>query len=320
VNVSFLTPWAAAVALVALAAAALLLRTERRSRRLCALLGLVPRPRRSAAVDAAGLLAVAGLLGLAAAQPVVSDVRTVAGRTDAEAIVVFDVSRSMLGRADPSSPTRLQRARLLAKEIRAGLTEVPVGVSSLTDRLLPHLFPTLSANAFTATVDRAVAIERPPPDRRTRYRATALGALGDLAAQNFFGPGTRRRVAIVFTDGESVPYDLGALRARLLAGRVGIVVVHVTDPDDRVYAADGSTERYRPDPRSRAVVDRLAAEVGGAAFAENDTAAAVDAARRRLGHGPRAARGRDLRAVALAPYAVAAAAAPLLLVLFRRNF
>jgi hypothetical protein len=320
VNVSFLTPWAAAVALVAVVAAVLLLRTERRSRRLCAVLGLVPPPRRSAAVDAAGLVAVAGLLGLAAAQPVVSDVRTVAGRTDAEAIAVFDVSRSMLGRRDPSAPTRLQRARSLAKEIRAGLTEVPVGVSSLTDRLLPHLFPTLSANAFTSTVDRAVAIERPPPDRRTRYRATALGALGDLAAQNFFGRGTRARVAVVFTDGESIPYDLGALRARLLAGRVGIVVVHVTDSDDRVYTPDGSTERYRPDPSSRAVVDRLAAEVGGAAFAENDTAAAVDAVRERLGDGPRAARGSDLRAVALAPYAVAAAAAPLLLVLFRRNF
>jgi hypothetical protein len=195
-----------------------------------------------------------------------------------------------------------------------------VGVSSLTDRLLPHLFPTLSANAFTATVDRAVAIERPPPDRRTRFRATALGALGDLGGQNFFGRGARARVAVVFTDGESVPYDLGALRARLLAGRVGIVVVHVTDPDDRVYASDGSTERYRPDPRSRAVVDRLAAEVNGAAFPENDTAAAVDAIRRRLGDGPRAVRGRDLRAVALAPYAVAAAGAPLLLVLLRRNF
>jgi hypothetical protein len=284
------------------------------------LLGLVPRPPRSAAVDAAGLFAVAGLLGLAAAQPVVSDVRTVVGRTDAEAIAVFDVSRSMLGRADPSAPTRLQRARSLAKEIRAGLNEVPVGASSLTDRLLPHLFPTLSANAFTATVDRAVAIERPPPDRRTRYRATALGALGDLGAQNFFGRGTRSRVAIVFTDGESVPYDLGALRARLLAGRVGLFVVHVTDPDDRVYAPDGSIERYRPDPRSRVVVDRLAAEVGGAAFAENDTAAAVNAVRRRLGEGPRAARGRDLRAVALAPYAVAAAGLPLLLVLLRRNF
>jgi len=319
VSVSFLSPWAAAVGALALLAVGLLLASERRSRALCGLLGLAPRPGSSLAVDVGALLAVGALLGLAAAQPVVADVRPISGRTDAEATVVFDISRSMLARRERSAPTRLDRARALAKELRGGLPDVPVGVSSLTDRLLPHLFPTLSANAFAATADRAVAIERPVPDRRAE-RATALGALGDLGRQNFFGRTARTRVALVFTDGESVPFSLGELRALLLGGRVAVYFVHTWDPDDRVYGSQGAPERYRPDPRSRAVLDRVAIEIGGGVFTENEVGPALSALRRRLGEGPVAPRGRELQAVALAPYAVFGAALPLALVLLRRNF
>jgi hypothetical protein len=319
-NVHLLTPWAFAVGGVALLGLALLVASERRSRRLCGVLGLAPRPGWLLGLDVAALIALGALLGLAAAQPVVSEARTVLGRGDAEAIAVFDVSRSMLARREASTASRLERARTLAKEFRAGLEDVPVGVASLTDRILPHLFPTLGANAFTATVDRAVEIERPPPERRTAYRATAFGALGDLARQNFFGRATRVRVAVVFTDGESVPFDLAALRARLLEGRVATYFVHVSHPDDRVYTQQGATERYRPDPRSRAVLDRLAREVNGGVHGESEIRQTLAAVRAKLGSGPIAPRGRELRAVALAPYAVAAAALPLGFVLLRRNF
>ena len=62
-----------------------------------------------------------------------------------------------------------------------------MGVASLTDRVLPHLFPTLGANAFAAVVDSGIGIERPPPDRRAR-RATAFLALGDLGRVAFHRP------------------------------------------------------------------------------------------------------------------------------------
>lgn len=318
-GISFLTPWAAAVAVVALAAVGLLLASERRSRRLCAVLGIAPRPLRSLALDAGAILAVGLLLGLAAAQPVVSEVQEIDGRADAEAIAVLDVTRSMLARPSRNGQARLDRARALAKELRAELPEVPVGVSSLTDRLLPHLFPTLSATAFTATVDRAVEIERPPPERRAN-RATALAALGDLGRQNFFGSRARHRVALVFTDGESLPFNLNELRTLLVGGRVATYFVHVWDADDRVYGPRGDLEVYRPDPLSTAVLQRVAREVGGRVFTERDTARVLEAVRSRLGTGPVAPRGRELRAVSLAPYAALAAALPLALLLLRRNF
>jgi len=319
VAVSFLTPWAAAVGAIALVGVGALVASERRSRRLCSVLGLEPRPAGTFRLEAGALAAVGLLLGLAAAQPVVSRVQAIDGRTDVEAIAVFDISRSMLARPSRSASPRIDRARAFAKELRFGLVEIPTGVASLTDRLLPHLFPTLSATAFTATVDRAVEIDRPPPERRAN-RATAFAALGDLGRQNFFGASARVRVAIILTDGESVPFNLGELRSLLLRGRVAAYFVHVWHPEDRVYGSRGERESYRPDPGSRAILERVAREVGGGFFSEQELPAALAAVRRRLGEGTIASRGQELRAVALAPYVVAAAALPLALVLLRRNF
>ena len=318
-GVSFLSPWAFALAALALVAAGVLVLSERRSRRLCGVLGLTPRSLWSVGVDAAALLSLGVLLGVAAAQPVVSQVRTDEGRTDAEAIVVFDISRSMLARPGPTAPTRLERARDVAKQLRASLGDVPFGVSSLTDRLLPHLFPTMSTTAFTSTVDRAITIEQPPPERRA-LRATAFGALADLGRQNFFGRQARTRVAIVLTDGESIPFNLGELRGPLLSGRVTLHFVHLWDEEERVYDAQKRVEVYRPSGTSRTVLDRIVREIGGGVHAETDAASAIGAVEGKLGTGPVAARGRELQAVPLAPYAAFAAVFPLGLVLLRRNF
>ena len=47
---------------------------------------------------------------------------------------------------------------------------MPVGVSSFTDRTLPHLFPIADEELFRATVEQAVDIERPPADRSSANR------------------------------------------------------------------------------------------------------------------------------------------------------
>jgi hypothetical protein len=319
VGVSFLSPWAFTVGLLAILAVAVLAASERRSRRMCAVLGLEPRPAWSVGIDVVALIAVGVLLGLAAAQPVVSELRSTDGRTDAEAIVVFDITRSMLARTAPGAPTRLERARDVAKQLRSELDEIPFGVASLTDRLLPHLFPSMSVTAFTSTVDRAIQIEQPPPERRA-FRATAFGALADLGRQGFFGKTARTRIGIVLTDGESIPFNLGELRAPLISGRVALYFVHLWDVDERVYDARQRAERYRPSPSSRTVIDRIVREVGGGVFAETELERTLATVEARLGTGPVARRGNELRAVPLAPYAAVAALFPLGLVLLRRNF
>src|SRR5918996_3000433 len=185
-DLSFITPEAGLVGLIAGLALVVLVFAERRSRRVCRALGLEPGGLRSSLPPAVAIGLVATLLALAAAQPVVSGVRPLEGRKDAEVIVVFDITKSMNAKTTIRGTTRFERAVEGAKRLRAGLPAVPVGISTLTDRTLPHLFPTTSTNAFTATLDRAVGVERPPPDRLGRGRVTSLGALSTLGTHNFF--------------------------------------------------------------------------------------------------------------------------------------
>ncbi len=317
-HVSFLTPLGGLVGLLALVALAALYGSARRSRALALELGLTPVGWIAALVPATALVLVGVLAGLAAAQPVVSRSASRSGRTDVEVVVVFDITRSMLARAKPGEPTRFDRARTIAKGLRTTLPDVPFGAASLSDRLLPHLMPTTSANVFTATLDRALGIERPPPDR-SGGRVTALGALSALATNNFFGEGSRRRLVVVLTDGESLPVDVGTVRARLFRGRIVPFFVHVWGPDERVFTPGGAVERYRPDPGSGPLLDDLAAALGGRVFTESESQALAAAARVALGSGPTGPQGRELSSQQLAPYLVAALLLPLGLLLWRRN-
>jgi hypothetical protein len=319
-SLSFITPEAALVGLIGGVALAVLVLAERRSHRLCRALGLEPTRLRSALPAAVAIGLVSVFVGLAAAQPVVSGVRPLEGRKDAEVIVVFDITKSMNAKATLRGTTRFARAIEAAKRLRAGLPAVPVGVATLTDRTLPYLFPTPSENAFTATLDRAVGIERPPPDRLGRGRVTSLGALSTLGTHNFFSAGAQKRVAVVFTDGESVQFDHGTLFARLFRGHVSPVFVHVWGPEERVFTAQGTPERlYRPDPTSRDVLDELAELLNGETVGEGDVEGALRAVRRRIGSGQLVRRGDELQATQLAPHAALAALFPLAFLLWRRN-
>src|SRR5829696_9187724 len=118
-DIRFLTPLGAVFAVSVLAPLALLVLRERRARRLRKVLALRQPPLRAQVPLVLALVAVPALVALAAMQPVVETTRTVRERADAEAFVVFDVSRSMLAAAEPGAPTRLERARHAAEELRA---------------------------------------------------------------------------------------------------------------------------------------------------------------------------------------------------------
>jgi hypothetical protein len=321
VDISFVTPVAGLVGAGILLALAAFAAGERRARRACAALRLRHRSVPSLAADVTALVVLGALISIAAAQPVVSSIDTSKGRADAEVVMIVDITRSMLAQSGQSGPTRLERSQALAKDLRLRIPDVKVGVASVTDRLLPHLFPSLSPHAFSTTVDRAIGIERPPPDRRARVRATALGSLPDVTRLNFFSRGVRRRVAVVFTDGETIPVGLGTLRARFLSDPpTSLVFVHVWGSDERVYTANGLAERYRADPSSRQALAQIAGAADGSVFTESQPAPALATIRRLVGTGPEVEQGRELTAKALSPYVVGATFVPLFFLLRRRNF
>ncbi|MGH3994722.1 MAG: vWA domain-containing protein, partial [Pseudonocardiaceae bacterium] len=190
----FLTPLGALFAVAGLLPLAVLVLREARARRIRAALGLTEPALRSQLPLAVALAAVAGVMALAATQPVVETERSVRERTDAEAFIVLDISRSMLAAAGPDAPIRLERARLEAARLRDRLPQVPMGIVSLTDRVLPHLFPTTDRTVFLATLEQAIGIERPPPELSFSTRATSLGALAGIPTREYFSPSARKRL------------------------------------------------------------------------------------------------------------------------------
>jgi hypothetical protein len=299
---------------------AALLVAERRARRARALLGLARPSLWTRGGPAAALALLAALVGLAATQPEVRTVREQRVRTDAQAVYVLDTSRSMLAASRPGGETRFERARAAAEDLRADLSEVPTGLASFTDRVLPLLFPTDDRRVFGSTLERALAVDAPPPQAR-KVEATTFSALTDLVVGHYFPSAAKRRLAVVFTDAESPPVDDGALARSLQDGRVlGPIFVRVWSARERVFDPEGVPEPgYRPDPTSGERVAALASAVGARVFGPGQMNAAAAEARRLLGAGPVVRRGREVRSLALAPYAMLAALVPLAFLLWRRN-
>ena len=318
-DVRFLTPLGAAFALTLLVPLAVLALRERRARRVRSTLGLAQQPLRSLLPVAGALALTPCLLGLAAMQPIVETTRTLDERTDAEVFVVADVSRSMLASASSGAPTRLERAQAHAGELRAQLPGVRVGILSLTDRLLPHLFPTVDESVFRSTLEESIGIERPPPAFFFSTRATQLNALAGIPERGFFSPSARRRVLVVYTDGESQPVDAELTRAFARRPRVETLFVHVWDGDERIYETGVPERSYTPDPASSAGLARAAELVGGRVFAESEGAQTADAVAAAIGDGPTRARVLEGERRALMPYATMLALLPLTFVLLRRN-
>jgi len=320
VGLSFLTPTAALLALAAVVPLAAFALFERRAGRVRAALRLPEPGRWRRAPVAVALAAVPGLLALAASQPVVDHVRTRHARIDTEAFFVFDTSRSMLARTGMDGESRLARAKAFAQELRLRLPDVPVGLASMSDRTLPHLFPTVDASSFESTLREAIAVEQPPPVSGFQTRITTLGALSAVATQNFFAPGARHRLVVVFSDFESRPFvdtSLGALFRR--APGIRTVFVRFWRSTERVYSQSLVEPQYVPDASSAGTEAKLAAVVGGATFSEPDLGAATKAVRQELGDGHAAVTGFEHGKVALAPYLALGTILPLSFLLWRRN-
>jgi hypothetical protein len=318
-DVRFLTPLGAVLALTLLVPLAVLVLRERRARRVRGSLGLSQPPLRSLLPLAAALAAAPCLLGLAAMQPIVETTKTIDERTDAEVFVVADVSRSMLASERSGAPTRLERARAGAEQLRERLPGVPVGILSLTDRLLPHLFPTADESVFRSTLAKSIGIERPPPALFFSTRATQLNALAGIPERGFFSPSARKRLLVVYTDGESQPVNSELTRAFARTPRVETIFVHVWGSGERIYETGVPERGYTPDPASGAALDRTAELVGGRVFAESDRAGTAAAAAELLGGGPTRERVLEGERRALMPYATMLALLPLGFVLLRRN-
>ena len=317
-DVTFLTPVGAVVAAGAFLPLAAFALHERRATRIRRTLGLDNPSWRGWAPTLVCLCLVPILLGLALAQPVVRTSQQRRLRTDAEVFYVFDISGSMA--AGPANgPTRLQEALAAANRIHLGLEGFRSGVATMTDRVLPNLFPTGDDQVFTATLDQTVGIDRPPAKGLDPV-ATTYAALDTFQGSNFFDPGTKHRLVILFTDGETAPYYASDLRSTVRTPpRTDFVILRYWHPGDRIYVDGHVDPNYHANPSSASATAQLAATLDGRAVSGTDVSGAVRAARRLLGAGPVKPFGLGLHVTELSRWLALAALLPLGFLLWRRN-
>jgi hypothetical protein len=315
----FLTPIGAVVAAAAVLPLAALALHERRARRIRKALNLDEPTGRSWVATAVALALVPVLLGLALAQPVLRSEKAHRVRKDAEAFYIFDTSTSMRAAAGRGHATRLERAVRAAGRMHLSLEDVRSGIATMTDRVLPNLFPTTDDQVFTATLDESVGIDRPPAKGLSSI-ATTFAALDTLAGTNFFDPGLRHRLVFLFTDGETSPYLTADLRQALRQRpRSSFVIIRFWRSNERIYTNHGADPGYRPQSASAEATRQLASVTEGRAFDENQIGAAAAFARRELGNGPLERFGQGLHVVALSRWIALATLVPLGFLLWRRN-
>jgi len=316
-GVSFLTPLGAVFALAAALPLAALAATERRSGTIRRALSLPPPRRRTVLPVAVALALLVSLIAVAAAQPVVVRRELVNERADAQAFFVFDTSLSMQASSGAGRPTRLARAKRLALRLRAKLTDLPIGIASMTDRTLPNLLPTTDPSLFARTLDQSVGINSPPPSQIYHGRATSFQALAPIVDSHFFSPGVQRRLLVVFTDGES--QQISPILGVTLHREVTPVYVHVWAPGEQIYHGGTRDPHYSADPTSNAALLALARTTGGGVYAESQAGAIARAARDGVGYASTRTRISAYARHALAPWLVLAGAVPLAFLLWRRN-
>jgi hypothetical protein len=277
---TFLSPAGALAVLLALIPLVATAVALRRSERAARALGLVPAPRRSAALPAALAAGACVSLGIAAAQPAWRTTERQPVRSQSQVMYVVDVSRSMAAAQSPTGETRLARARRVVEQIHDAVPGVPSGLAGLTDRVLPYVFPTADRAVFDETLRRSVLVEAPKPQEVSR-NATSFGALGQVVANGFFGSDARTRTCVLVTDGETRSYstpDLAGCR---------LVVVRVGNDGERVFDADGVPEPgYVPDPAAAAKVRAFTDAAGGRAYDASDVRGAASAVRADAEAGP----------------------------------
>ena len=313
------TPWAALVGVVALVPAVALALTLHRSARVRAAVGLeAPHRGRAAGTLAAAVLAVS-LLALAAAQPVVASHEGSRTVRDADVFVVIDTSRSMLASKSAGAPTRFDRATAIARSLRDAIPTAAVGIASLTDRVLPHVFPTQDRADFDVTLRDAIAVQRPPPAENVGGSGTSLAALSDLATAHFFSPEARTRIAVVLTDGESQPFAVERTAAALRRARIQPVLIQLGSPGERVFGTNGRAEPYRPDRSAGVELARVAGLLHASAYSERESRAGVAEVADAVAQGNGVEQQSSTSIRALAPFLALAALLPVGFLLWRRN-
>ena len=268
---------------------------------------------------AAALAALPALVAVAAAQPVLVHRQPVLQRADAQAFFVFDTSLSMSARRAASAPTRLDRAKRAAEALVSRLGDLPVGIATMTDRVLPSLMPTSDTMLIRETIAQSVQINEPPPSQVYHGQATNLQALLPIPSYQLFSTEARHSILVVFTDGESpaLPSGVGYDLAQQLT--IPPLFVHIWGPTEHIYVRGRVYRFYRADRASDYVLQQFARDTHGHVFGEHELGALVHTIRTEAGKPRTETKILGYARIALGPWFLVAGVVPLGVLFWRRN-
>jgi hypothetical protein len=292
---------------------------RRRTLRLGRVFSLATPGRRELVTAAVALALLPALVAVAAAQPVVIHAKAFTERLDAQVFLVFDTSLSMKARSAPDAPTRLTLAKQEATALIPHLGDLPVGVATMTDRVLPNLMPTPTTALALRTVNQSVAIDQPPPSLRYHGRASTLEALVPIIGDRLFPPGVKHPILVIFTDGEmkAPPPFTGYSFAQQVT--IPPLFVHVWSPTDHIYSQGQVDQAYQPDPTSAQTLTHFASLTHGHVFREGDVGSLLDAIHAEAGSKPATTKLLGFSRVPLGPWFLLAGVVPLGFLFWRRN-
>jgi len=281
-TVVFLSPMAALVAVAFVLPLVALALRERAASRVRSGLGLA-RPGAARMLGRiVGLAALAALVAATAAQPAVRATDRTPVRADAELYLTFDVTRSMLAASAPGRTVRFERARRIGIQLHRGLRDVPTGVATFSNRMMPLLFPTGDERGVEAVLAHSLRIMQPQPAFLTAARATQLGTLTLAADRSYFNPGAQKRVLVVLSDLDTDFFSLDGTLKLLRRHRIEPFLIRVAEPGERIFERNGRPEAYTS--VSTVSVGALRA-AGWHAYEEPDAAHVVGDVRSYLGGG-----------------------------------
>ena len=292
---------------------------RRRTLRLGRVFSLAAPGRRELVTAAVALALLPALVAVAAAQPVVIHAKAFTERLDAQVFIVFDTSLSMKARTGLEAPTRLTRAKQEATALIPHLGDLPVGIATMTDRVLPNLMPTTTTALALRTVNQSVRIDQPPPSLHYHGRASTLQALVPVIGDRLFPPGVRHPILVVFTDGEmkAPPPFTGYSFAQQVT--IPPLFVHVWEPTDHIYSQGEIDPAYQPDPTSAQTLAHFASLTHGRVFRDGDLRGLLDEIHAEAGSRPATTKLLGFSRVPLGPWFLLAGVVPLGFLFWRRN-
>ena len=251
---------------------------DRRNERARTLLGTRPDrlPGRGWTLPGA-VVAIAAVLGLAAAQPVLSSTtRSPGPRRRGGARRRRHVAVD--GRVDDGGVRRAPRPRAGDRASGSGprSPDVPTGLGTFTDRPLPLLLPTTDRDAFAAAVHESLGIER-PPGLQSSTTISSFDAVAPFPLEGYFRPRSEEAAA-------RDPHRRGehglqrapasARASRRSRGRPSSSSASA-GPGERVFGPSGQPESaYIPPPATGETLHNFLAATHGHAYGEDDVAGA----------------------------------------------